>query len=173
MDLKNPYESPGTFKLHRLEYTVFFAATIVLMLIHFTDIRWPVAIGMFLYIDLIGYIPGAVAFRRSRDGRIHRTYYVLYNVMHSLIVQAAVVCLWMWLVRPEWALLAIAFHLFGDRGPFGNFYKTFGRPFEPVANPAFDAVVAGLRRRAVGNRLPAPDAEEDRPAGTRSVGAPA
>ena len=159
MDLKNPYESPGTFKLHRLEYTVFFAATIALMLYHFMDIRWPVAIGLFLYIDVIGYIPGAVAFRRSPDGRIHKTYYVLYNVMHSFITCALVAGLWAWLVRPEWALLAIAFHVFGDRGPFGNFYKAFGRPFEPVANPAYEAVAAGLARRGVGNRLPAGEEE--------------
>ncbi len=157
MDIKNPIDSPFTFKLHRAEYLVAFAATIALMLYHFMQIRWIPAIGLFLYIDLIGYIPGAIAFRRSGDGRIPKVYYVLYNTMHSLITCAAVAGLWAWLVRPEWALLAIAFHVFGDRGVFGNFYKPFGLPFEPVTNPQVRQATRGLEvRAAVPGPAPAP-----------------
>ena len=64
MDQKNPFESPITFKLHRAEYLVFFAISIVLTIIHFGEINWWAWAGLFLYIDLIGYIPGAIAFRR-------------------------------------------------------------------------------------------------------------
>jgi hypothetical protein len=148
MDIKNPVESPVTFNLHRAEYLVAFAATIVLILVHFTEIRWGVAIGLFLYIDLFGYIPGAIAYRRSENGRIPKFYYVLYNSMHSLISVAAVGALWMWLFGPEWALLALPFHVFGDRGVFGNFLKPFGLPFEPVSTPQIDQVTALLKRRA-------------------------
>jgi hypothetical protein len=160
MDIKNPYESPVTFKLHRAEYLVAFATTIVLMLVHFHEIRWVAAIGLFLYIDLIGYIPGAIAYRRSADGRIPKFYYVLYNSMHSLITCGVVAGLWMLFIGPEWALLAIAFHVFGDRGVFGNFLKPFGQAFEPVDEPLYERLAAKLRARSAGDRVPAAAQEE-------------
>jgi hypothetical protein len=156
MDIKNPYETPVTFKLHRAEYLVAFAITIVLLLVHFFDIRWIPAIGLFLYIDLIGYIPGAIAYRRSKDGRIPKVYYVLYNTMHSLITCGVVVALWMLIIGPEWALLAVAFHVFGDRGVFGNFLKPFGLPFEPEDSPQYRQLADMVRRRGVTARVPAP-----------------
>ncbi|MGW4228845.1 hypothetical protein ACWEF9_06080 [Streptomyces sp. NPDC004980] len=148
MDQKNPFETPNTFKLHRAEYLVGFVLSIVLIIIHFGEIRWIPFIALFAYIDLIGYIPGAIAFRRSSDGRIPKVFYVLYNSMHSLITQAAVVGLWLWLIGPEWALLAIPFHVLGDRGVFGNFLKPFGLPFEPVSEPLYQRLVDQVRTRA-------------------------
>lgn len=168
MDIKNPIDSRVTFTLHRAEYLVAFALTIGLILWHISAIRWGPAIGLFLYIDLIGYVPGAIAFRRSKDGRISKVYYVLYNTMHSLITCGAVAVLWAWLVRPEWALLAIAFHVFGDRGVFGNFYKPFGLPFEPVASPHVGRVSKMLEARAAAAG-PAP-APIDEVAPTAAVG---
>lgn len=156
MDIKNPYETPLTFTLHRAEYLVAFATTIVLMLVHFTEIRWLPAIGLFLYIDLIGYIPGAIAYRRSKDRRISKVFYVLYNTMHSLITCGVVVGLWMLLIGPEWALLAVAFHVFGDRGVFGNFLKPFGLPFEPEDSPQYQKLVDVVLRRGKASRVPAP-----------------
>ncbi|MFJ7344835.1 hypothetical protein ACIQU3_31710 [Streptomyces sp. NPDC101110] len=137
MDQANPFETPRTYSLHRAEYLVGFVVATGLMIAHFDEIRWLPAIALFLYIDLIGYIPGAIAFRRSGGRPIHKAYYVLYNVMHSLITQAAVAALWCWLVKPEWALLVLPFHLFGDRGLFGNFMKSFALPFEPVRQPGY------------------------------------
>jgi hypothetical protein len=161
MDIKNPVESPVTFKLHRAEYLIAFAVTIVLILVHFNEIRWIPAIGLFLYIDLIGYIPGAIAYRRSPDGRISKAYYVLYNSMHSLISVAAVGALWWWVVGLEWALLALPFHVFGDRGVFGNFLKPFGLPFEPVSTPLVDQVAAMLRKRSANtDRVPLPATDD-------------
>jgi hypothetical protein len=156
MDVKNPYETPVTFKLHRAEYLVAFAVTIVLMIVHFNEIRWLPAIGLFLYIDVIGYIPGAIAYRRSKDGRIPKVYYVLYNTMHSLITCGVVVGLWMLIIGPEWALLAVAFHVFGDRGTFGNFLKPFGLPFEPEDSPQYRQLAESVRRRGLAARVPAP-----------------
>jgi len=157
MDAKNPFESPVTFRLHRAEYGVGFALSIVLIILHFGEIRWIQFALLFLYIDLIGYIPGAIAFRRSKDGRIHKAYYVLYNTMHSLVTQSVVVGLWLWLVGPEWALLAIPFHVFGDRSVFGNFLKPFGLPFEPAANPLYERLARTLKARSHGERVPSPE----------------
>jgi hypothetical protein len=57
--------------------------------------------------------------------------------MHSLLTGAVLVGLWALLVKPEWALLAVPIHLFGDRALFGNSLKPFGVRFEPAAHPAF------------------------------------
>jgi len=165
MDQKNPFETPNTFKLHRAEYMVGFILSIALVIIHFGDIRWIPFVALFAYIDLIGYIPGAIAFRRSRDGRISKIYYVLYNSMHSLITQGAVVGLWLWLVGPEWALLAIPFHVLGDRGLFGNFLKPFGLPFEPTADSSYERIVARMQARSAvtgaRGRVPGPVVPDD------------
>ncbi|GIF14551.1 hypothetical protein [Actinoplanes teichomyceticus] len=145
MDAKNPFETRATFRAHRAEYLVGFAASTVLLIWHYDEIRWLPAIGLFLYIDLIGYIPGAIAFHRSRTKRISKVYYYLYNTMHSMITQAAVVVLWGLLIGWEWALLIIPFHLFGDRGVFGNFLKPLSLPFEPVAYPGYARLIDALR----------------------------
>jgi hypothetical protein len=172
MDAKNPFESPVTFKLHRAEYLAGFVLSIVLILIHIQQIRWVPFAVLFLYIDLIGYIPGAIAFRRSPDGRIPRHYYVLYNSMHSLISCGAVAGLWMWLYRPEWALLALPFHVLGDRGVFGNFLKTFGRPFEPVdTDPLYTKLAHALSERGSGSG-PVPAAPTAAPVQVRTEAGP-
>jgi hypothetical protein len=144
MDVKNPFETPTTFRLHRAEYLAAFALSNVLIVWHWGDIRWWAWIGLFAYIDVIGYFPGAIAFRRSPDGRIPRGYYLLYNFMHSLITQGTVVLLWGFLVRWEWALLAIPWHVMGDRGVFGNFMKTFSLPFEPHETPGYRKLIDSL-----------------------------
>jgi len=144
MDQANLFETPTTYRLHRAEYLVFFLIAAGLFVEHIHQIRWIVYIGLFAYIDVIGYLPGAIAWRRSPDRHIAKVYYVLYNTMHSLITQTAVVALWGLLVRWEWALLAIPLHLFGDRGLFGNFLKPFRLSFEPKPHPAYRQLRAAL-----------------------------
>lgn len=145
MDTLNPYETPKTFTAHRAEYLFGLLVCTALLIINFGEIRWLPAIGLFLYIDLIGYLPGAIAYRRSPTGHIHRAYYVLYNFMHSLVTQGVVVGAWITLFGWEWALLVVPFHLFGDRGLFGNFMKSYALPFEPVAQPAYTRLMDTLR----------------------------
>src|SRR4051794_2950091 len=144
MDQANPFETPGTFRMHRAEYLFGLAVAAVLFVIHIGDIRWLPAVLLFVYIDLIGYLPGAIAYRRSPDHRIAKGYYVAYNVMHSMITQGVVALLWIWLVRPEWALLVLPLHLCADRGVFGNFLKPFALAFEPVPNPAYKRLAGEL-----------------------------
>lgn len=141
MDQRNTFDTPVVARLHRAEYGAALALATGLFLAHWSEIRWLPAIALFAYIDVIGYLPGAIAYRRSPDGRIPRVYYVLYNSMHSLLSAGAVVALWAWLVRPEWALLAVPIHLCIDRAVFGNQLKPFGLPFEPKRHPAFDRLL--------------------------------
>ncbi len=170
MDAKNTFDTPVIAGLHRLEYLAGLALASGLFIAHWGEIRWLPAIGLFLYIDLIGYIPGAIAFYRSPDHRIPRAYYLLYNSMHSLLSAGAVAALWAWLIGPEWALLALPIHLFGDRALFGNALKPFGVPFEPHRLPAFQQLLDGLEpQHPVRTPVPAPDTSTEQ-ASTEQVG---
>lgn len=159
MDVKNPFETPNTFRLHRAEYVVAWIVINVFIILHWSQIRWIPAVCLFAYIDLIGYIPGAIAFRRSPNGRISKNYYIAYNIMHSQITQGAVIAVWGFTIGWEWALLAIPWHIFGDRGIWGNFLKPFGMPFEPhVTAPGYSRLIDELSagyRPAADERAPA------------------
>ena len=141
MDSHNLFATKATYRLLRLEYAAALAATVVLLLTHLGQIRWPAFVLLFVSIDVIGYLPGAIAWRRAPDHRISRVYYVLYNSAHSLLSAAAVAAVWSLVAGPEWALLALPLHLFGDRAIFGNFMKPFGLSFEPVVHPAYEEFV--------------------------------
>jgi hypothetical protein len=137
LDSHNRFETRTTFAFARLEWLAALGVSITLAVMHLSEIRWAVFVGFFVIIDIVGYIPGAIAFRRSRTKQIPRGYYVAYNIAHSLVTGALMVGLWAWLVRPEWALLAVPIHLMGDRALFGNSLKPFGISFEPVTHPAY------------------------------------
>lgn len=168
MDHKNTFDTPATAWLHRAEYGAALAVCSGLFIANWGEIRWLPAIALFVYIDLIGYLPGAVAYHRSRDGRIPRVYYVLYNSTHSLLSAGLVVGLWAWLIGPEWALLAVPIHLFGDRAIFGNQLKPFGVPFEPRRLASFDKLLRELRAAGPDPEPPGPDPQ---PPGAVPVGA--
>ncbi|MFH8976807.1 hypothetical protein [Streptomyces sp. NPDC017890] len=137
MDAKNRFETKATFALSRLEWLGFLTVSLVLAFQHRTEIRWGVFVLLFVVIDVIGYLPGAIAFRRSPDRRVPRGCYVAYNAMHSLVTAGVLAGAWALFVRPEWALLALPIHLMGDRALFGNSLKPFGVAFEPETTPAF------------------------------------
>jgi hypothetical protein len=148
MDSHNLFLTRTTYRFLRAEYAAALVVAIALALLHVGEIRWPVFIALFVYIDVIGYLPGAIAYRRAPDGAIPRRYYVLYNAMHSLLSAGAVAGLWCLLVRPEWALLALPIHLCGDRAIFGNFLKPFGVSFEPATHPSYREFVINYDEHA-------------------------
>lgn len=140
MDAANTFETPGTYRALRAEYGVLAATAGYLLWRNRERVHWPLAAGLFLYNDLVGYVPGAIAYRRSPDGRVPRRYYAAYNVAHSGVTGSVVASLWAALRGPEWALLAIPLHLGLDRGLFGNFLKPFSVSFEPRPHPAWQQV---------------------------------
>lgn len=134
MDAANRFHTPTTWFLVRAEWLAFLGMAAGLGLAHAHQIRWGRFAAAFVLIDVVGYLPGALAARRARGGRIARVYHHLYNVTHSFLTAAAVVGLWTLAAGgPEWAMLAIPIHLAGDRGLFGNTYKPVALPFEPPA----------------------------------------
>ncbi|MDQ3787018.1 MAG: hypothetical protein M3422_07225 [Actinomycetota bacterium] len=137
MDAVNRFDTRTTHLLMRLENLIALGVCVTLFVLHIGEVRWLPAVVLFVYIDLIGYLPGALAFHRSPTKRIPKVYYVLYNTMHTFSTQFVVVGVWVLLFGWEWALLAIPIHLCGDRALFGNTLKPFAVSFEPAPHPAY------------------------------------
>jgi hypothetical protein len=110
---------------------------VVLTLWHWGEVNWAVFVTLFAVIDLIGYIPGAFAYRRSPTGALPRIYYVLYNMMHSLTTWTVILGVWVLVAGWQWALLTVPIHLLSDRALFGNSLKPFGVSFQPKTHPLF------------------------------------
>lgn len=147
MDIHNRFHTPSSFAWVRAEATLALLALAYLLLAFFDDVNWPRFLLAFALIDLVGYLPGALAFRRARAARrqtagadavprIAPLFHHLYNLSHSFLSCGVVLGLW-WALRGdvEWAMLALPLHLLGDRGLFGNTYKPTRLPFEPTPLP--------------------------------------
>jgi hypothetical protein len=165
LDPKNLFLTPTTYRLVRLEYLGLLVVVATLAVLHLDEIRWLPFAVLFLYIDVIGYLPGVVAHKRRGTAYLPRAYYLLYNSMHSLLTAGIVAGAWCLVFGPEWALLALPLHLFGDRALFGNFYKSFGIEFEPSAHPDYAAAKPMLDRP----RRPATGGTAESSAGTASL----
>lgn len=148
MDSKNLFETKTTYMALRAEYLVGLGVALFLFVVHLDDVRWLPALILFYYNDAIGYIPGAIAYRRKKHGRISNVYYKLYNVMHSVVTSAIVLGLWALVFGPEWAMITQAIHVCTDRGVFGNFLKPYSVSFEPREHPVYTRV-KGLLERSV------------------------
>ena len=136
MDTRNRYHTPETWLWVRLEHLALLAALVVLLALHLREVHWIRFAFAFVAIDLIGYIPGAIAYRKGSGRKIAPLYHHLYNLTHSYLTAGALVGLWAWWLGGfEWAMLAFPLHLSGDRGLFGNTYKPVELPFEPVEVP--------------------------------------
>src|SRR5207237_7475245 len=132
MDIHNRFHTDETFRWVRAEHLAIVVAASLMVLRHAPEVHWLRFAAAFVAIDLIGYIPGAVAYRRGGGGRIAPLYHHLYNLTHSYLVAAAAIALWAALAGGlEWAMLAIPIHLSSDRGWFGNTFKPTSLPFEP------------------------------------------
>ena len=116
----------------RIEHVTIVIACSVLAIINIKELDWARFIGAFAIIDVIGYLPGTIAFR-CRGPSIAPLYHYLYNITHSYLTWFLIIGLWAMLLDGfEWAMLAIPIHLSGDRGIFGNVFKPVSLPFEPA-----------------------------------------
>jgi hypothetical protein len=146
MDPVNTFDTHATHRAVRVEYGLLAAGCGYLLWRNRREVRWPVALGLFLYNDTLGYVPGAIAYRRSADKKIAKSYYMAYNTMHSGVWGSIAAATWARFVRPEWALLGIPLHIGIDRGLFGNTLKPFSVPFEPEPHPVWQAVRSQLEQ---------------------------
>lgn len=125
--------NPGNSWWIRAEHLAIVIIFSVLGLMHLHDIAWGRFAAAFLAIDLIGYLPGAIAFHRAAGKPISPAYHLLYNLTHNYMVTGTAVALWAFAIGGlEWAMVAVPIHLSGDRGLLGNFSKPATHPFEPI-----------------------------------------
>src|SRR5713226_3612511 len=137
MDIKNRFHTDETWLWVRVEHLALIGTLVVLLLLHFSEVHWIRFLLAFMLIDLIGYLPGAIAHRRSGGNRFAPLYHHLYNLTHSYLTGGLIVGVWALITGEfEWAMLAVPIHLSGDRGLFGNTYKPTALPFEPAAVPS-------------------------------------
>jgi len=136
MDAANRFETRPNFLLARLEYWLVLLVSLALLVQHWSEVRWLPFVMLFVYIDLIGYLPGALV-HRLQGGRVPTIFYRLYNLTHNYLSAGLVAGLWCLLIGPEWALLALPIHLMGDRAVFGNGFKNPGISFEGAPHQAF------------------------------------
>ena len=143
MDIKNRFHTASSFRWVRAENLALLGTLVVVLALHARQVRWERFALIFLAIDVIGYLPGAIAWRRQAQtppSRIKPLYHHLYNVTHSYLTAGVIVAAWAALTGGlEWAMLALPIHLAGDRGLFGNTYKPLDLPFEPLAVPWAEA----------------------------------
>lgn len=142
MDALNTFETPNTAKLARLEWGGLLIVSSILFLLHLGDINWWAFVGLFVVIDAIGYLPGAVAYHRSATGVLSKGYYIAYNTMHCLFTWTVIFGVATLLIGWQWAMLAVPMHLLGDRTLFGNSMKSFRYSFEPKTHPLFAEFLA-------------------------------
>ena len=131
MDRFDKSHSDGTYRIMRAEHVALVVVCSAMAIAHFSEINlWRFAF-LFLVIDVVGYLPGLVAYLRNGRSAIDPIYHHLYNVTHSYLTWGVIVFAWGQWLGWEWALLAVPIHLSGDRGIVGNVLKPVGRSFEP------------------------------------------
>lgn len=147
MDNRHLFHSPGTYLLVRLEHIALVVACLALVVMHLEEVNWVRFITAFALIDVVGYIPGAVAARRLGPS-VPAIFHHLYNTAHSYLTWLLLVTPWALAVGGlEWAMLAVPIHLSGDRGLFGNIFKPVSIPFEPGARASPAPDWAQVRKR--------------------------
>jgi len=141
MDPKNRYHTEGAYLHERLEHVTLVIVCSLLTLLHLDQVSWWRFVAAFGLVDLIGYLPGAVAFRRGGGSRIAPLYHHLYNITHSYLTAALIIGAWALAAGGfEWAMLALPIHLSGDRGLFGNIFKPTALYFEPIGTVSHPGV---------------------------------
>ena len=154
MDNKQLIQSRGTYLLMRLEYIALLALCLGLVAVNWKEVDWFRFLLAFAAIDLIGYLPGAMASRRH-NGCAPALYHYLYNTTHSFLTWLLLVPIWALLTGGlEWAMLAVPIHLSGDRGLFGNLFKPLAVPFSEGVSHQTDNMPPQTRERGLCPRKP-------------------
>src|SRR5688500_4440340 len=103
-DTLNRFHTRTTYWIVRAAHSALLGILTGLLFWHAGEVHWGRALAAFLIIDLVGYIPGAIVYARSRDKSIARWYYDAYNIAHTYLVSGAGVALWAYAIGGfEWA----------------------------------------------------------------------
>ncbi len=152
MDPANLFFTRRTAWLMRLDHLVILAVLLGLLYTQRAELNYWHFFFAIAWQDVIGYYPAATVHFWPRKlggkGVVPRWMYVLYNVIHGIPLNTAVLLAWLW-IAGGWqpAMLAIPIHLCIDRGVLGRFYKTFRTAFEMVPHPEFARFADRMERQ--------------------------
>ena len=136
MDYKNFFATRNISYYARLDYIALLALCGTLAYEHRAHMDWLVFFSAIAWQDAIGYYPAALVYYLQPGNaprRIPVGFYYLYNLIHGVLLNLAVVLVWMRLANGwQWEMLAIPIHLCIDRGVFGLSYKSRKISFVPV-----------------------------------------
>jgi hypothetical protein len=151
MDNLNRFHTRTTFWIVRAEHIALLLVLSGLLIGRAGEVHWWRAAAAFWIIDIVGYLPGALMFRRSKTGQIPHGFHNAYNIAHTYLVTGTGVALWAYTIGGfEWAMLAVPIHLSIDRGVFGNTLKPVELSFEPHPH-SDETVLRALGRPAATN----------------------
>ena len=89
MDSMNRFHTDSSWRLVRVELLIPFISLLYLLLDFRNEVRWGLFLTIFVLIDLIGYLPGTIAYRiAAKRGpgqpiQISPVFHYLYNISHS------------------------------------------------------------------------------------------
>jgi hypothetical protein len=167
MDPNNLFLTRRTYWLARLDYLAILAVLLGLLWAQRAELNWWHFFFAIAWQDVVGYYPAAAVHfwprRYGGSGAVPRWMYVLYNVIHGIPLNAAVLLAWLW-IAGGWqpAMLAIPIHLCIDRGVLGRFYKSFSIAFESVPHPEYARFAARMAQQPA--HWPGSDAADAAPA---------
>lgn len=171
MDPLNPVHTKLTYRITRAEHVAMLVILSALVIWHYREVNWWRFAAAFWIIDLAGYLPGAILYRRLKTGRAPKWCHNIYNIAHTYLVTGTGVALWALAEGGfEWAMLGVPIHLAIDRGVFGNTLKPVELSFEPRRH-SDDELLQALGRRegnAAGNDSPSSPIEIPAPADIRA-----
>jgi lysylphosphatidylglycerol synthetase-like protein (DUF2156 family) len=155
MDARNLFHTKSTYRIIRAEHLLVLVVTGGLMLLNAGSVNWLRAFIAFWVIDLVGYLPGMIAYRRSKTQVVNRWFHHAYNIAHTYLVTGTCVAIWAYFNGGfEWAMLAVPFHLSIDRGFFGNILKPVELSFEP-RDHSDEVILAAMGRKPSNTRIAA------------------
>src|SRR5262249_59229272 len=94
MDTRNRFHTNETWLWVRAEHLLLIGVLVVLLVLHWQEVSWPRFAAAFLLIDLIGYVPGAVVYRRSHGGRAVPMYHPLLKPTHRYATAGLAARVW-------------------------------------------------------------------------------
>lgn len=152
MDPSNLFFTRRTAWLMRLDYLAILAVLLGLLWVQRAELNLLHFLIAIAWQDVAGYYPAAAVHfwprRLGGTGRVPRWMYVLYNFIHGIPLNAAVLLAWLW-AAGGWqpAMLALPIHLCIDRGVMGRFYKSFCIAFESVPHPEYASFASRMALR--------------------------
>src|ERR1700751_5119505 len=94
MDNANRLPTRNKWPWVRVEQVTITLGLSALVVLQRREVNWERFLVAFGVIDIVGYLPGAIAFRCAKGGTILPIFYRLYNFTHNYLIAIIAAGLW-------------------------------------------------------------------------------